>query len=1069
MEKNIKNLIVVLGMHRSGTSSITRGLQVLGASFGENLLPPVKGDNDKGYFEDVEINALNIQALHALNSEWFYVSPIDEKSVIQLNNQGFMLRAVKLLRNKIKDCDILAIKDPRISILLPFWGPVIDHLGLNTSYVIALRHPLSVVKSLAKRHGFTPTRSYLLWLGHVLESLHGTSGKQRLVVNYDRLLQMPDEELSRIAKTCNLKINDAELIEYKKSFLEIELRHTFYKVNDLNLDGECPPLVQEVFKNLADVSAGHTNLEDPEFAQRLANWMLEFKRLKLIFNLIDQQQEQISTLNHVASEREAQVAQLSQTVQERAGQIRSLNQALADRESVISSLKQTAAEKDSHVVSLQQTVSKTSGQIDSFNQIINEKNGQIADMLAMMERDAEIVRLSKAVTEREAEIARLSHSVEALRNSKSWRYTALIRSLASLTQPSTRLARSVRHAALESGGYLNLTEKVFAVAKREGLSGVTNRIAHVVEQHAPVATESGQPAHRNDYKTWIKLYDTLDVQAVQNIQKEIASFTTKPKISVVMPVYNAPLNYLEEAIRSVQNQIYDHWELCIADDASTDKSIRPLLERYAKEDPRIKVIFRSENGHISAASNSALSLASGDFVALLDNDDLLPVHALYHVAKTIIKNPNVALIYSDEDKIDEKGQRLGPYFKTNWNPDLFYSHNMFSHLGVYKRSLIENIGGFQLGLEGSQDYDLALRCIEKVNTSQIIHLPYILYHWRVHPASTAMSSDAKPYAMIAGERAINQHFQRTGAKGLVKLIGHGYNPHYDMPATYPLVSIIIPTRNAHELVSQCINSIQKLSTYPTYEILLIDNGSDDPASLAEWDRMAKNGVRILRDDSPFNYSALNNMAVKKAKGEVLILLNNHTEVIEPRWLEIMVSHTVRPGIGPVGAKLLYPDDTIQHAGLILGLGSLAGAAGHAHYKFPHKSLGYCGRISLTSNFSAVTGACIAVRRDLYLKVGGLDEENLRIAFNDVDFCLKLGEQGYRCVYAPDAVLYHHESASRGAEDNPEKKARFKQETDWMRARWGSLIDNDPYYSPNLTLEHGDFSLAWPPRVSSTQP
>jgi glycosyltransferase involved in cell wall biosynthesis len=680
--------------------------------------------------------------------------------------------------------------------------------------------------------------------------------------------------------------------------------------------------------------------------------------------------------------------------------------------------------------------------------------------------------LTKKITAKQLESAELSkqlveltNHLAAIQNSRSWRYTSVLRKIVNQVQIAINIYRRSKQITTQVGGFMNLMSKVIAVIRRDGLVGLQNSISGKVLPHKSIVVVDGQTLDRNDYQSWIKLYDTLDGQAIEKIKTDISGFVKRPKISVVMPVFNAPITFLEEAIHSVQNQIYENWELCIADDASTDEAIRPLLEKFANEDPRIKLILRSENGHISAASNSALSLATGEFVALLDNDDLLSPHALYCVAKAIIENPNVALIYSDEDKVDLHGRRFDPYFKTDWNIDLLYSHNMFSHLGVYRRSLLESVHGFQLGMEGAQDLDLLLRCTERVSFDQIIHLPFILYHWRVHPLSTAMNNDAKPYAMIAGERAINEHFQRTGVKGRVELIGHGYMPHYELPPLPPLVSIIIPTRNAHKLVAQCISSIQSLSTYPLYEILLIDNGSDDPESIQEWYRLEGQGVRVMRDEGPFNYSDLNNKAVIAARGEVIVLLNNDTEVAEPQWLEILVSHALRPGIGAVGAKLLYPDQTIQHAGVVLGLGGFAGAAGHAHYKFPKSSNGYFGRLSLTSNFSAVTGACLAVRRDLYLKVGGLDKVNLRVAFNDVDFCLKLGEIGYRCVYAPNAVLYHHESATRGAEDNSEKKARFQQETAWMRSRWGDLIDNDPYYSPNLTLEHADFSLAWPPRAS----
>jgi O-antigen biosynthesis protein len=682
-------------------------------------------------------------------------------------------------------------------------------------------------------------------------------------------------------------------------------------------------------------------------------------------------------------------------------------------------------------------------EIKLLNKLLNEKN--------------------KTLNEKELLIIDLNHMIEILKATKSWRYTAPFRKGLKAYNFFLVALNFTREVVSRNNGYLCTLRRITSLVKRDGIVVVYSKMLALYRQFNGV---DGRwlADKKNSYKIWIEKYSALNSTVKHRIMQEITDLSYKPRISILMPVFDTPVKLLAEAINSVKNQLYENWELCIADDASTNPEVREVLEKFIKEDSRIKVNFNNINGHISAASNSALELAVGDYVALLDHDDLLSEDALYHIAKIINDKPDVALIYSDEDKVDLDGNRFDPYFKTDWNPDLFYSHNMFCHLGVYKRSLVNDIGGFRLGFEGSQDYDLALRCIERIDADQIVHLPFILYHWRVHPNSTSMNADAKPYAMIAGERAINEHFHRTGVNGRVQLMGYGYRPIYELPTPLPLVSIIIPTRNSHKLVNQCIDSIIKLSTYPAYEIILIDNGSDDFESIQEWRRLESQNVRVLRDDSPFNYSALNNNAATIAQGEVLVLLNNDTEVIEPRWLEIMVSHAVRPGIGPVGAKLLYPDNSIQHAGVVLGLGGQSGAAGHAHYKFPGDSPGYFGRISLTSNFSAVTGACLAVRRDLYLKVGGLDEENLRVAFNDVDFCLKLGELGYRCVYAPDAVLYHHESASRGAEDNPEKKARFKQETDWMRARWGSLIDNDPHYSPNLTIDHADFSLAWPPRM-----
>jgi GT2 family glycosyltransferase len=437
---------------------------------------------------------------------------------------------------------------------------------------------------------------------------------------------------------------------------------------------------------------------------------------------------------------------------------------------------------------------------------------------------------------------------------------------------------------------------------------------------------------------------------------------------------------------------------------------------------------------------------------------------LYHVAKVIVRHPGIMLIYSDEDKVDIDGQRHDPYFKPDWNPDLIYSHNLFSHLGVYKYSLMKDVGGFRLGFEGSQDYDLLLRCLEKINPSEIFHIPYVLYHWRVHANSTAMvDSDAKPYAMIAGERAINEHLSRQSIKGHVELIGFGYRQHYELPHSKPSVSIIIPTRNSIAVVQNCIDSIRRLTTYKSYEILLIDNGSDEPDSLKGFEALATTGVRVLKYDGEFNYSAINNYAVLHATGELIALVNNDVEVLEPNWLGIMVGFALQKNVGAVGARLFFPNSTVQHAGVVMGLG---GVAGHAHYRCPDKATGYFGRLALTSTFSAVSAACLVVRRDLYLKVGGLDEINLTVAFNDVDFCLKLNDMGFRSIYAADAVLLHYESLTRGADSDSKNRIRFTREASFMRRKWGHVIKNDPCYSPNLSLDSANFSLAWPPRLAS---
>jgi GT2 family glycosyltransferase len=497
----------------------------------------------------------------------------------------------------------------------------------------------------------------------------------------------------------------------------------------------------------------------------------------------------------------------------------------------------------------------------------------------------------------------------------------------------------------------------------------------------------------------------------------------------------------------------------------------------SQADSRIKVTFRDLNGHISAASNTALELAQGSWIALLDHDDQLSEDALFWVADVINHNPTVQLIYSDEDKLDKNGVRQNPYFKPDWNLDLFRSQNMFCHLGVYQKDLLSSVGGFRVGLEGAQDYDLALRCVEMVGSNQIWHIPRVLYHWRAHNASTASSIDNKPYARQASQRALAEHFQRLQIDVEVTAVQHGFRTKYSLPTDLPLVTLIIPVRNKFKLTQQCIESIQEKTTYKNYEILIIDNGSDDSDIVDYLKQLSlQSTITVIRDDRPFNFSALNNRAVNNANGEIVGLINNDTEVITPEWLTEMVSHAIRPAVGAVGAKLRYSDGSLQHGGVILGLG---GVAGHSHKNLPEKlshgnqssksrmvkgSPGYFGRAALVSNYSAVTAACLVIKKSIYQKVGGLDELHLGIAFNDVDLCCRLLEAGYANVWTPYAELFHHESRSRGYENTKTKRRRFKKEAEYMKSKWKELLAFDPAYSPNLTLNQEDFSYAWPPRI-----
>ncbi len=581
----------------------------------------------------------------------------------------------------------------------------------------------------------------------------------------------------------------------------------------------------------------------------------------------------------------------------------------------------------------------------------------------------------------------------------------------------------------------------------------------------------GDPSELSEYEKWCEQHESLSPEDLRAIEVHISRLRSRPLISVVMPVYNPPEPLLVKAIESVRNQLYPHWELCVADDFSTEPHVKAVLDGFAARDQRIKVRYREKNGHISHASNTALELATGEFVALFDHDDVLARTALYEVAAELDAHPEAQFLYTDEDKIDGEDRRFDPYFKPDWNPDLLHGQNYTSHLSVFRTELIRAVGGFRPGFEGSQDWDLTLRIIERIPETAIRHIPKVLYHWRAVPGSTALQLAEKSYPLEAARRALTEHFERRGlGVELLTVPGDHWRIKYPLPDPAPLVSLLIPTRNAVALVRQAISSIVAKTTYPHLEVLVVDNGSDDPEALAYFAEVQRtiqrpNGlpvtIRVVPYPHAFNYSAINNFAVQHARGTVVGLINNDIEVINPDWLEEMVSHALRPGIGAVGAMLYYPLNTVQHAGVVLGLG---GVAGHPFKEFPRGDQGQKNRLRLVQNYSAVTAACLVIRKDIFLEVGGLNEKNLAVAFNDVDFCCKLLKAGHRNVWTPYAELYHHESATRGIEDTPEKKARFQSEVDYMMATWPELLANDPAYNPNLTLVGEDFAPAYLPRT-----
>ncbi len=563
----------------------------------------------------------------------------------------------------------------------------------------------------------------------------------------------------------------------------------------------------------------------------------------------------------------------------------------------------------------------------------------------------------------------------------------------------------------------------------------------------------GTPAEpENLYQIWIKNNEPTLEELEKQRKKE---FKIKPKISILVPMYNTPKKFFEELVNSLIGQTYENWELCLAD-GSMERNEK--LEAICKKDKRIKYKFIGINKGISENTNSALKLATGDFIALLDHDDLLPQFSLYEIVKCINENPDVEFIYTDEDKFEELGgKRYDPYFKSDFAPDTLRANNYICHFSVFKKELMDKLGGFRSKYDGAQDYDILLRMSE--TTNKIVHIPKILYHWRVHALSTAKSGGtAKPYAYEAGIKALEDHIERIGLKGTVR---HGntlgtYKIDYEIIGE-PKVSILIPNKDYISTLKVCLKSIKKLTTYKNYEIVIIENNSEEKETFDYYNEIdGKDKIKVIYyPEKEFNYSKIINFGVKNSTGEYIVQLNNDTELITPNWLEEMLGYAQREDVGAVGVELFYPDKTIQHAGIIIGIG---GVAGHVFKNLPKGIHGYFSKDAMVQNLSAVTAACIMTPKSIYDEVGYMDEK-FKVAFNDVDFCLKIREKNKLIIYTPYVQFLHYESKSRGFEDTPEKQARFKREIDRFHEKWQKFLKaGDPYYNINLRLDNDQYAI-----------
>jgi len=572
------------------------------------------------------------------------------------------------------------------------------------------------------------------------------------------------------------------------------------------------------------------------------------------------------------------------------------------------------------------------------------------------------------------------------------------------------------------------------------------------------ATKSFRKLFRVEENNYIRWFANQVKTEEELNEQQSTLFTQRPLISIAVPLYRTPLKFLDAMIESVIHQSYKNWELCLANGSPEDEKLKHALEVHQARDTRIRVLNLEENLGIAGNTNAALSMATGAYIALLDHDDTLAPQALFEYVSALNEHPDYDMFYSDEDKIDEAGKKhFEPNFKPDYNPDLFMTNNYICHFFMVKKEIVDKIGGFRTGYDGAQDYDFILRCIE--NGNHIHHVPQVLYHWRSHMNSTARDFSSKDYAYDAGRRALQDHFDRLGMDVTVK-----YGPQFGWYSneyhlqSHPLVSVLIPNKDHIPDLKRCVDSLYEHTTYDNFEIIVIENNSIEPATFAYYDKMVEehDNFRVVYYKGGFNYAWINNFGFESAMGDYVLLLNNDVEVISENMFERMLGFCMRSDVAIVGAKLYYEDETIQHAGVVVGVN---GVAAHAFSGLNRGELGYMARAAVSQNYSAVTAACMMVKSSVYREVGGLDGENFAVAFNDIDFCLRVRKAGYRIVFDAETELYHAESKSRGYEDTPEKMERFSKEIDRFVSRWKSFMaEGDPCYNRNFSQENAQFVL-----------
>ncbi|MEM7592578.1 MAG: glycosyltransferase [Cyanobacteria bacterium P01_A01_bin.83] len=1094
-------VIIMTGMHRSGTSLTASLLQSAGINIGDRLMAEDQG-NAKGHFEDLDFVEFH---QNVLQSQGISVAGWTEQKQVQVQPQ-YLALANNLIATRHQQ-HLWGWKDPRTTLFLDFWSQLLP----QAKYVFVYRSPWDVIDSLFRRGDVifrtNPNFAVQQWCNYnqTVLDFYQSHQEQSLLLEIDSIID-DSKVVDLVQQKFGLELRSPESL-YEPALFTVD-PNTYYRQALLN---KFFPEAVDLYHQLAeqaDVSslATKVNHQEHQVVNSICeSWILqdwvdlrlkqtENKQLQVTSAELAHTQQQLQTtsaeLAHTQQQLQTTSVELAHTQQ----QLQTTSVELAHTQQQLQTISvelvhtqqqlQTTSVELAHT---QQQLQTTSVELVHTQQHQQQSQQELAQARQHQQQSQqELAQARQHQQQSQQELAQARQHQEQLQQELAQARQQLQTVTNELTQFQQQQQESAQFqkqlqiaqmqteqfkllvSAMETSKFWKLRRWWFNIKQKTNLTRIdTVYQNYLISQNklplpeqqidVDVIVDSEIPQSDNvQYQKWLENNYPRSAELTK-LGEGSLKLAYQPLISIIVPVYNPEENFLRQAIESVLAQVYSNWELCLADDCSTKPYVRSLLEEYAQQDSRIKITFRNENGHICHTSNSALSLATGEYIALLDHDDLLPPHALVRVVELLNKHPEADFIYSDEDKVDEDNVHKDPFFKPDWCPDSFLARMYTCHLGVYRRSLVTEVGNFRVGFEGSQDYDLVLRVTEK--TDQIYHIPDILYHWRIHQQSTAAAMGAKPYAANAAQKALSEALGRRGEPGKIKTRANlpgVYTVRYEIKEP-KLVSIIIPTKDLADTLNVCLKSIFAKTTYSNYEVIVIDNGSTEAKTarcFEFWQQKQPDRFKCYKYDIPFNYSQINNYAVEQAKGEYLLFLNNDTEVITPDWLEGMVEQAQRPSIGAVGSLLLYPDDTIQHAGVVLGIG---GVGGHSHKHLHVSQPGYISQAASINNYSAVTAACLMCRREVFEEVGGF-EETLAIAFNDVDFCIKIATHGYRNIYLPHVKLYHYESKSRGYENTPAKQARFAQEVNYMRHKWSHICDRDPCYNPNLTKSREDYSL-----------